>query len=225
MFRQQIPTRVHSTSPRSIVPINLPPLQEPRAPATAATGSELTVYFQVEPTSVGNGIAYYNVIVNGTTILTNQVTSTTVGVGNQDIDSVSFTCPAAGSTIVIQPANGAGGSASLPAEEAPGEDAPRRALPTTVTRLQILYGTASTGVHQTAESNAEPAAGVAEPRSQDAVRHVLRTTVQKRHRRYGIASTDVHRIVVSRALQPSAGVEAGVEEQRQTHLTISSTIS
>ena len=86
----------------------------------SGNSSELTVYFQVEPTSVGNGIAYYNVIVNGTTILTNQVTSTTVGVGNQDIDSVSFTCPAAGSTIVIQPANGAGGSASLPSGGSPG---------------------------------------------------------------------------------------------------------
>jgi len=84
-------------------------------PCACNTGnsSELTVYFQVAPTAVGNGIAYYNVTVNGSTVLTNQVTSTTAGVGNQDIDSVTFTCPSAGSTIVIQPANGSGASITL----------------------------------------------------------------------------------------------------------------
>lgn len=69
-------------------------------------GNYITMYFTSTPTSVGNGMAYYDVLVNGALVVENGVTSS----NEQHRDSVTIPCPLAGSTITIRGKNDTGAS-------------------------------------------------------------------------------------------------------------------
>jgi hypothetical protein len=72
------------------------------SPNCECNGGSLTVYFTVEPTDVGNGMAYYDVLVNGSPVLENQVESTY----DRHRDSVTIDCPPSGSVITIRSSSG-----------------------------------------------------------------------------------------------------------------------
>jgi hypothetical protein len=76
------------------------------SPNCMCNGSNLTLYFTSTPTSVGNGMAYYDVYVNGSPYAENQVESTY----DTHRDSVTISCPPAGSTITIKGKNDSGSS-------------------------------------------------------------------------------------------------------------------
>lgn len=72
---------------------------------------EITMWFTANPTSLGNGIAYYEVLVNGVvdTSVSPGVVNTNQGTADY---SVSITCPSVGSTITIRGITGDAGAST-----------------------------------------------------------------------------------------------------------------
>ena len=74
-------------------------------PACECNGNTLTMYFTTTPTDRGNGMAYYNVISNGNTVVSNGVDST---YDTSHRGSVTIPCQPANSVITIRGANDSG---------------------------------------------------------------------------------------------------------------------
>lgn len=81
-------------------------------PPCICAGNDLTIYFTSTFKSVGNGMAYYDVLVNGTIVYPNQVDSTTDPIGHHR-GSVTIDCPPSNSTITIRGKNDSGDSITI----------------------------------------------------------------------------------------------------------------